>query len=150
MEVKVNEIKKNIIFVCIIIMLIITIFVLGKNLYNNGNRIKEAEKKLSDTIGKLQSLETGIEYCSRESIERGKINRSLRNENIRYRESENRITRELEKTLIILRNTTTELDRIRRKNSKGIKIIINSSEGIETGIVGIEETIKEIEKNKFD
>lgn len=135
--------NEKIIFICVICMLIIIVFALGIQIYNDRNTIEQSERTIQNIKGKLRSIETGLDYIEKESIGRREIINDLRDENTRYET-------ELDRTLTELRNTTTELDRIRRKDNERIERLENICDGIGKGLAGFERTIEEIEKNKID
>jgi len=143
MEVTVNELKKNITYISIIIMLSIVIFIFGTIIYSDRKTISEITGQLQYTIQELQSVENSLDANQKESEYRESIIENIQSENSRYRETEKSLRNELDKTL-------AELERIRKENTAGIGTIEEAGDEIKRGLAILNETIREIKKNKHD
>lgn len=134
-------------YLCIISIICCFVFagingILGKNLYDNRNTIKQFENDYSAAKRRIVSIKEGLDRVSRESRRRRRIIQDLQSS---IEGLQNTIT-ELEKANNRLRIANQKLDELREKLKSGNKIIENSSIGIGKAIERIAEIIQEIEE----
>jgi hypothetical protein len=138
-----RETIKNIIFVCIIVMLSIIIFAIGRIYTDTKKELAESQGEVQELRGEVQCFRVGLTNVSKESRRRLEINKILRNSN---REFEKRV----ETIFGELKQKHREVDRLRRERDRDRGRIIRGYGGLGREIGELGEAIDEVEASIMD
>ena len=145
-----NETKKNIIFVCVIVMLVMLVFSLGFVISNNRNRLAASETIVQNVIRELQFYQTRINFIIEKSRKKSEIIEDLRIRSREFDERERSIITEFERSIDVLRNTNSEFGELGKRSEEGIRCIEKGFTGIGNGIEILEKSIKKIKAQVMD
>ena len=145
-----NETKKNIVFVCVIVMLVMLVFSLGFVISNNRNRLAASETIVQNVIRELQFYQTRIDFIIEKSRKKSEIIEDLRIRSRKFDERERSIITEFERSIDVLRNTNSEFGEFGKISEEGIRCIEKGFTGIGNGIGILEKSIKKIKSQVMD
>ena len=111
----------NIFLLILCIVCFLTAVFLGAFLYINGDRNKELEFAIKDSIRRGQLVKDGLGFCIRQSVTQLQDFRDLQGENKSFGDAEERRRKETERTLEILRQKNREDDRLREESQSRIR-----------------------------
>ena len=145
-----NERIKNIVFICIIGMLVMLVFSLGFVISNNRNRLAASETIVQNVIRELQFYQTRINFIIEKSRKKSEIIEDLRIRSREFDERERSIITEFERSIDVLRNTNSEFGELGKRSEEGIRCIEKGFTGIGNGIEILEKSIKKIKSQVMD